>query len=658
MNRVQRVPTVPRMRRWRLGWPEPFDVLVVAGLAAFYLAPAAAPRAADIEWPVALRVAVTLLRLLWRAQAPVLVLSSIIVLCWALLVPDGGVRLAGGTVVVMALAVALGAVASRRPVWVSLIALAVTAASMALFLQAAAFPGNDYFGWFFTTSFVLCWVVWGIGFSAHRNRQRIQDLEAEQQQALDAVTAERRQIATELNSIITSAATTMRDEAAAAAAQLRGDLERASRALATIEETGIEAMHELRRLLHLLHDDPGFASAEPTNLAPAARLSTRLGDIGNGDAGVTVAVIAATMLMIAGGYGGAGLFASLFLGIVLIGLLWRNHFPVVVLTVVIAGHAAAVFLFFSGDFGDDNQTALPGVLVALAAVASNRAWWISLPCLAIAWTYISLPFLRYPYLHATSLLSYAVVVTAVWLAAAVVGRRRRQIDALVAAQQATREAVDRERAALAYELHDVIGHSITIMVIQAAGARRMLTLDTSRAAEALGHIDDAGKAAIGELRELLALLGTDPDDQDPPPDPPGITQVGVLIERTRRIIPNTTLQVIGTPRRLERSVDAAAYCVVRQALANAVKHSAHDAQIVLTVTWTPQTLRLSADNRPGSAGQDPPLPVNGGYGLLSLRERVNVVGGTIQWAPDHTGFHLDATLPAIPSTTHSANQPG
>ncbi len=97
------------------------------------------------------------------------------------------------------------------------------------------------------------------------------------------------------------------------------------------------------------------------------------------------------------------MLASLFLGLTLCVLLWRHQFPVIVFILVIIGNAAAILLFHNGDFIFDNQTALPAVLVALAAVAGGRSVWISIPALVIAWAYVSVAALEYPAVFAQSL---------------------------------------------------------------------------------------------------------------------------------------------------------------------------------------------------------------------------------------------------------------
>ena len=332
-------------------------------------------------------------------------------------------------VTIVPILVALGAVAARSRVWISLVALATTYASMVLSFMAA-WPTDDL-SWIFFSAGTACGVAWGLGAFAHQARRRIRELQAKQERATEAVTSERARIAAELNGIITGALSRMRVEAASAREHIEHDRAAVVAAFAAIEAIGVEAMHELRRLLHVLHDDPGFTDgerAEARDDSPSGRLSRRLRSIDGSDIAITIGVIAATMVLTAMAFEGAmRVPASLFLGLTVCVLLWRHQFPIAVFILVIVGNAAAIFLFSNGDFIFDNQTALPAVLVALAAVAGDRSAWISIPALVIAWAYASVSALAYPAVlpeHPGD----ALLTVAIWMAALIAGRRRRRIE--------------------------------------------------------------------------------------------------------------------------------------------------------------------------------------------------------------------------------------
>ncbi|MFK4804639.1 histidine kinase [Microbacterium sp. ZW CA_36] len=643
-------PSISRRRRLRLAWPVRFDVLVVGCLVAFDLVVLFTIDAhRSGEWLLLLAIVVITSPLLWRSQAPVLALAGVIALQWALLAPIGGLTVGGGLLCMLTVAVGLGAVAARRHVWISLICLCVTYAHTTL-VFVVAFPASSA-AWNSFATAVVCAVSWGLGAFAHVIRTRLGQLQIDQERAAAAVLAERSRIASELSTIVRGAVAAMVAEASVARVTIADNRGRAVAAFAAVERTGVEAMHELRRLLHLLHDDPQLAVEERTEHADdpvRGRFRDRLTMVSDRDALVTISAIAGTMFLASLSYeGGMRLLASLFLGLTLCVLLWRHQFPVVVFGSVIAATALAVVLFHGGDFVFDNQTPIIPVLVALAAVASATSLWISIPTSLIAWAYLSITAFEYPEVMASNLIGSAAIVIAVWLAGVVTGRRRRQIDRLETAGGAARHAVQQERARLAYELHDVIGHSITVMVLQAAGARRIIEQSPERAAAAIAPIEESGAEAMRELDQLVVMLGEDDATISPDiaADTARIGELDRLVERTRRTVKDIHLEVIGAPKRLEPSVDIAAYCVAREALTNAVKHSGMDAHIVVTVSWMPQLVRVEIASDPGPAFIVPTPELSGGYGLLGLRERVDLAGGELRWSSNGETFTVDARLP-------------
>ena len=643
-------PWISRRRRLRLAWPARFDVLVVGCLVAFDLVvlfTIDGHRSGD--WLLLLAIVVITSPLLWRSQAPVLALAGVIALQWALLAPIGGLTVGGGLLCMLTVAVGLGAVAARRHVWISLLCLCVTYAHTTL-VFVVAFPASNA-AWNYFATAVVCAVSWGLGASAHVIRARLGQLQIDQERAAAAVRAERSRIASELSTIVRGAVAAMVAEASVARDTIADDRGRAVAAFAAVEQTGVEAMHELRRLLHLLHDDPQLAVEERTQHAEgpvSGRLRDRLTMVSDRDALVTISAIAGTMFLASLSYeDGMRLLASLFLGLTLCVLLWRHQFPVVVFGSVIAATALAVVLFHGGDFVFENQTPAIAVLVALAAVAGATSLWISIPASLIAWAYLSITAFEYPEALASNLIAGATIVIAVWLAGVVTGRRRRQIDRLETTGGATRHAVQQERARLAYELHDVIGHSITVMVLQAAGARRIIEQSPERAAAAIAPIEESGAEAMRELDQLVVILREDDATLSPDiaVDTARIGELDRLVERTRRTVKDIHLEVIGAPQRLDPSVDIAAYCVAREALTNAVKHSGLDAHIVVTVSWMPQLVRVEIASDPGPAFTVPTPELSGGYGLLGLRERVDLAGGELRWSSNGETFTVDARLP-------------
>lgn len=628
--------------------PRRFDIALVAFIGAFYAAAlltSSVPRdelVFVIPWCIA-----TLTPLLWRTQAPLIALVLVSLLLWVTLAVLGTEVMREAQFIWIGPLVAVGAVAARCPLRVSMLGLSVAFVSLATFVVAVwpASPEWDVF-----SIAVACAVAWGLGFLARLHHQRIEELRDKQAQTRDAVQLERSRIALDLNDIIRSAVSRMRRDAADARQAINGDRERAIGALSAIEATGIEVMHELRRLLHVLHDDPSLIPVEEPVQDPGTRatVASRLKRVTRSDISIAAVSIGASIVFASLALdGAAALFACVFFALGYSVLVWRHRFPIVVFMVVIAVHAIAVVLFHGGDFVWNSFTEAVPVLVALAAVAGGTAVWVSLPVLMVAWVYMAVPTLEYPDVIRNNLMALTFITLAVWVAGFLAGRRRRQIAQLEVDEVAAARAVQRERTRLAYELHDVVGHSVTVMVLQAAGAVRIMDRDPARAAEALPAIEASGEEAAQELERFIGLLSESGGSSVEPRSERvlGLADLDDLVERIQPTVNRIGKHVSGVPRRLESSVDWAAYCVVREALANAVKHAGPEAQVDISVSWADDLVLVRVGSSHGVRAQLPSSDLSGGYGLVSLRERVQVAGGELRWSEDGGVFTVDASFP-------------
>ncbi|MEU6149089.1 histidine kinase [Actinosynnema sp. NPDC047251] len=223
-----------------------------------------------------------------------------------------------------------------------------------------------------------------------------------------------------------------------------------------------------------------------------------------------------------------------------------------------------------------------------------------------------------------------------------------QMSALEEEQaEALRRAVEHERARIARELHDVVTHNVSVMVIQAGAARKVMAADPDQAREALLAVEAGGRAAMSELRHVMGLLAPDDEAADPLAPQPGLEQVAALVQRVRGTGLPVELDVAGTPRALPPGIGLAAYRVVQEALTNTVKHAAGASASVL-VEYRPDRLRVEVTDtggRPGAA-------TGTGRGLIGLRERLSVYGGTLRTGPRTAGgFRVTALIPLdlIPS---------
>ncbi|WP_253768936.1 sensor histidine kinase [Goodfellowiella coeruleoviolacea] len=215
--------------------------------------------------------------------------------------------------------------------------------------------------------------------------------------------------------------------------------------------------------------------------------------------------------------------------------------------------------------------------------------------------------------------------------------------------EALRRAIEHERARIARELHDVVTHNVSVMVIQAGAARKVLASAPDQAREALLAIEAGGRAAMTELRHVMGLLTMD-SHPDPAADQaadlapqPTLDQVAALVARVRDAGLAVTLTVTGHPRPLPSGIELAAYRVVQEALTNTVKHAAGAAASV-TVDYAPDLLRVAVTD----TGGHPAAEATGGNGrgLIGLHERLGVYGGTLHAGPGAAGgFQVTARIP-------------
>ena len=232
-----------------------------------------------------------------------------------------------------------------------------------------------------------------------------------------------------------------------------------------------------------------------------------------------------------------------------------------------------------------------------------------------------------------------------WLAGRGVRTRTRLTEELheaaVQAQEAHEEEIARaaadERRRIAREMHDVVAHSVSVMVVQAGGARRILEHDPARAVEAAAHIEDVGRAALTEMRRLLGVMHHG-EERGPQPT---LRQLDALVERTRAAGLPVSLTVEGEPRSLPAGMDLAAYRVVQEALTNAIKHAAA-APTEVTVRWQPSHLELEIVDTGGHAANGS----GGGHGLVGMEERVRLYDGELRAGRRAGGgFEVIARLP-------------
>jgi signal transduction histidine kinase len=202
-----------------------------------------------------------------------------------------------------------------------------------------------------------------------------------------------------------------------------------------------------------------------------------------------------------------------------------------------------------------------------------------------------------------------------------------------------REAVRAERDRIARELHDVIAHSVSAMVVQTAAAQDLLRVDPDRTAAVLADVAETGRHALAETGRLLHVIRDDADELGLRPAP-GLADLPRLVERFRASGLDVDLALDPVPQ-LPAGLDVSAYRIVQEALTNALRYGA-DRTAALRVTCTPTALSILASNPDGAARAS----AGSGLGLLGMAERVSLLGGSLSHGPTADGrFELSATLP-------------
>ena len=210
----------------------------------------------------------------------------------------------------------------------------------------------------------------------------------------------------------------------------------------------------------------------------------------------------------------------------------------------------------------------------------------------------------------------------------------------------SRRAAADERRRIAREMHDVVAHSVSVMVVQAGGARRILQRDPERAVAAAAQIERTGREALAEMRRLLGVLHREDDAHDARAPQPTMAGVGALVERAREAGLPVELRVSGERRSLPAGLDLAAFRVVQEGITNALKY-ADRAPTEVRVRWGARELELEIlDRGPGPARERLEAAGGGGHGLVGMRERVKLYGGELHAGRQRGGgFEVRALLP-------------
>lgn len=319
-------------------------------------------------------------------------------------------------------------------------------------------------------------------------------------------------------------------------------------------------------------------------------------------------------------------------------VLLRRRFPMLALALAVADSVLQAGI----------SAALP--VAAYAMTRYQNRWLVRSPVLMVA-TVISVLVVSQTWgLHDAIIFISSAVLWPATLGAFVAARvqlietqaAQAERDEAARALQA-RKAVFDERVRIASEMHDVVGHRVSLMVLH-AGAVEMAAPDSPKVAQLANQMQGAGRQALQELRQLVGLLRS--DEVTPPPllaPQPTLADLDALVEESHQAGMDVTLAPRGEVRVLDETVERTAYRVVQEALTNAGRH-APGSSVCVTMDYRPEALTVSVVNRAPTMA--PTTVAGSGHGLIGLRERAQAVGGQLRADPRlDGGFAVEAVLP-------------
>jgi signal transduction histidine kinase len=346
---------------------------------------------------------------------------------------------------------------------------------------------------------------------------------------------------------------------------------------------------------------------------------------------------------------------------VAVALVFRRAHPFVLVAVV----AASLFLVFPAFGGLE---VLPSIfaLYTVAVYASVRAAWISFGVLAVLLAVASLIASHGRFADALAMsLSLGFLMLIATLIGVNVGNRKRYVQALLdRAAQLARErdqqallATISERARIAREMHDIVAHSLTVMVALADGADLTAERDPTRARQAMQQVAETGRVALADMRVVLGVLAEPVDAASPsahglgaPLAPqPGHEGLEPLIQSYRGAGMVVHFTVSGAPTS-DTAIQVMIYRVLQEALTNSLRYAPNPKHVAVALTFAEQEIRLSV-NDVGQSQRGTPS-IGSGRGIIGMRERLAVFGGTLEAGPTNTGgWQVLARVPLVRTDT-------
>jgi signal transduction histidine kinase len=366
------------------------------------------------------------------------------------------------------------------------------------------------------------------------------------------------------------------------------------------------------------------------------------------------ALIAVSLLAIGGAWlhrhnSGAG--SWVLQTVLLVPLVWRRRYPVGVFCIM------AVVALVQWSIGIELLADL-GLLVALYSVAAYRARPVALGAAGVLEVGAVLASARWALTG--SWVRSLVFLSGLIAAALLLGTNHRAGQAHIATleeradrlererDQQTQIATAAERTRIAREMHDVIAHSLAVMISLADGAAAKLRTDPRRAEAAIRNVADLGRQALADTRRLLGILRTSDTGDDLAPQP-GFAQLPDLLEQVRATGIDATLTTEGPRRELAAGAELTVYRIVQEATTNTIKHASGATRVAVTVSYGTEGVDVTVSDDgsladdPGAAGRN--TSNSSGHGLSGMQERASIYGGTVTAGPTPSGWTVRARLP-------------
>jgi signal transduction histidine kinase len=510
---------------------------------------------------------------------------------------------------------------------------------------------------FIGLQFAVLWLTGRGAYAYHRQSAHLRTLAhrlADERDASErlAVTQERQRMAGELHDTIAHAVSVMVLQAGGAEQMVRHDPDRARVALGAVRDNGREVIAQLQRVVRLLRapaDRPKPEADLPTSTPAPAGWTHRL--IGSIWADVVLALVVvlfsdAQMTHI-GSLRAIPVPIAISATAAFLAIVIRRRLPLTALLIATTTTVAELLVFASAI----GFASVAAMMLAMYSMAAHTATRRSIPAAvsAVVLTCVLVLLKVGP---------DGAVVAAVWLGmpwfagrhVRMYRRRAEQVRRLTTRLAQERDARQRlavldERARVARELHDALAHAVNVMVLQAGAAEAVLIPSPERAREAIRAIESQGRQACTDLCHLLGIL--DCDDVSPRAPQPSLNRLETLLDQARQAGLSVTLLVSGRPARLPAGLDISAYRIVQEGLTNTLKHAGPVPTNVI-LDYQPDALDIEIRNP--ATSQPCQLDEHGGHGLLGMRERTTLYGGTLEAGPcPDGGFRVRAHLPLDPA---------